>query len=193
MPFYLQETGFQNVERAPGPFQHAKQTSDDMFPWLVKQPQLMSHFNKFMSGQQAQRGDWFDRLPVQQMILDGADSHSVLLVDIGGGEGHDIQAFHRAFPDTPGRLVLQDLPPVIENIKELDGAIERQVYDFFAEQPVKGARTYYLRSILHDWSTNKCHEILGRVRAAMSEFLPAVRHRSMLTRSPQSPATPSFF
>ena len=31
-----------------------------------------------------------------------------------------------------------------------------------------GARTYYLRSILHDWSDEKCLEILARIREAMA-------------------------
>lgn len=170
MPFYLKQNGYKNVEGPPGPFQYAKNTQDDMFPWLIKDAALMGHFNKFMSGQQAQRGDWFDRLNVNEMILTGADqkdSDAVLLVDIGGGEGHDLQAFHRAFPNAHGKLILQDLPPVIQNIKQLDDVIIRQVHDFFTPQPVKGARTYYLRSILHDWSTDKCLQILARIREAM--------------------------
>lgn len=31
-----------------------------------------------------------------------------------------------------------------------------------------GARAYYLRSILHDWSNAKCLEILARIREAMT-------------------------
>ena len=170
MPFHLQQHGYKNVDRAPGPFQYAKNTSDNMFPWLIKQPELMSHFNNFMIGQQAARGDWFGRLPVKEMILNGAsteDPNAVLLVDIGGGEGHDIQAFHRAFPNAPGKFVLQDLPPVIQNIKQLDKRIIRESYDFFTAQSIKGARAYYMRSVLHDWSSDKCIEILSRIRQAM--------------------------
>ena len=169
MPFYLQQTGYKNVDRAPEPFQYTKNTQDDLFPWLFKDPALMAHFDAFMSGQQALRGDWFDRLPVDDMILSGAvqDPNAVLLVDIGGGEGHDVQAFHRGFPSTPGKLVLQDLPPVIQNSKQLDSTIVCQVYDFFTPQPIKGARVYYLRSILHDWSNDKCLEVLSHIREAM--------------------------
>ena len=170
MPFYLAKTGYKNVTGNPGPFQHAKSTSDDMFPWLINNnPDLMHHFSNFMAGQQAQRGDWFNRLDVKSLMLNGANSGSdaTLIVDVGGGEGHDIQAFHRAFPDAPGKLVLQDLPPVINNIKQLDQAIDKMAYDFFTTQPIKGARVYYLRSIMHDWSDDKCVEILKRIRDAM--------------------------
>lgn len=101
----------------------------------------MHHFGYFMGGQQATRGNWFDRMPVDSMFLSGAvtdDPESTLLVDIGGGKGHDVAAFHKAFPRAPGKLVLQDLPPVIESIDSLDPAIVQQPYDFFTEQPVKG-------------------------------------------------------
>ena len=36
-----------------------------------------------------------------------------------------------------------------------------------ADRLILGARVYYLRSILHDWSSQKCVQILGRVREAM--------------------------
>lgn len=111
----------------------------------MTRPDLMSHFNKFMAGQQAQRGDWFDRLPVHDLLLRGAraDPAAPLLVDVGGGEGHDIQAFARAFPHALGTLVLQDLPLVVESIRELDGGIVRMGYDFFTEQPVKGIYAFF--------------------------------------------------
>ncbi|KAJ6004204.1 S-adenosyl-L-methionine-dependent methyltransferase [Penicillium canescens] len=41
----------------------------------------------------------------------------LLLVDLGGGRGHGIAYFASRFPDAPGRLILEDLPPVIDCIK----------------------------------------------------------------------------
>lgn len=41
-------------------------------------------------------------------------------------------------PNAPGRLVLQDLPSVIDRIDQLDVSIERMKHDFYAEQPLKG-------------------------------------------------------
>lgn len=109
----------------------------------------MSGFNAFMSAQLETRKPWFETFPVQDILLDGASTNpnDVLLLDVGGGEGHDVEAFHRSFPNVPGKLVLQDLPPTIDNIKSLDAVIERQKHDFFQEQPIKGARAYYFRSI----------------------------------------------
>ncbi|KAL9055588.1 MAG: hypothetical protein Q9162_003485 [Coniocarpon cinnabarinum] len=187
MPSYFERNGYKNVEGNPGPFQYTKNTDLDLFYWLMQYPKLMTDFNTFMKGQQAQRGDWFHRVDMHKLFLSGAKSgsHATLLVDVGGGEGHDIQAFHRAFPNAPGKLVLQDQAPVIQNIRNLDETIVKEAYDFFAPQPRKGARgspldccgratyhandhsVYYLRSILHDWADSKCLEILKRIGEAM--------------------------
>lgn len=172
MPEYLEATGFKNVEGPPGPFQHSRNTADGMFPWLMKNPAMMTNFNAFMAGSLETRQDWFSTFPVDEIILKDVirdDPEAVLLVDIGGGEGHDIQAFHDAFPTAPGKLVLQDLPLVIDNIKEnkLSHAIMQQKHDFFQEQPQKGARAYYLRYIFHDWPDKDCLVILKQIVAAM--------------------------
>lgn len=80
---------------------------------------------------------WVDWFPAQENLLEGARDSTALIVDVGGGKGHDLQAFHQKYPQR-GRLILQDLPQVIDNIKNLDPAIERFTYDFFTDQPVQG-------------------------------------------------------
>ena len=141
-----------------------------MFQWLIKDLLIMSNFNTFMAGSLGTRKDWFRHLPVDEILLIGArkgDPDSVLLVDIARGEGHDIEAFHRSYVDIRVKLILQDLPPTIDNIKGLDLAIVRQKYDFFTEQPVKGAPGYYLRNIFHDWPDNEGILIMKTTAAAM--------------------------
>lgn len=169
MPNYLESTGWKNVTSSPGPFETSHDTTDGMFEYLNKRPALMTGFNNFMAGSLETRQMWFEKFPVKEIMLDGAstDSNETLFIDIAGGEGHDVEAFHKAFPDVPGKLVLQDLPPTIDNIKSLDAAVERQKHDFFQPQPIKGARTYYFRNIFHDWPTHKCVEILKNIAAAM--------------------------
>jgi hypothetical protein len=113
-----------------------------------------------------------DFYPVRERLVDGLDDaeDAVLLVDIGGGLGHDLAEFRRKHPHAPGRLILQDVPAVIEQTgvaAGLDSTIEPMVYDFHTEQPVVGARAYYLHSILHDWPDEVCASILERVAAAM--------------------------
>ena len=51
----------------------------------------------------------------------GGNGQSRLLVDIGGGRGHDLEAFKHTNPNAEGKLVLQDLPPVIYDIKDWHG------------------------------------------------------------------------
>lgn len=40
-------------------------------------------------------------------------------------------------------------------------------HDFLAEQPIKGARAYFMHSILHDWPDDVCVKILSRLADAM--------------------------
>lgn len=171
LPRYLEKNSFKDVSASPGPFQDVNNTSDGMFPYLMQNPSMMNNFNAFMGGSLETRPDWFKTFPVKDILLDGAkaDSDSVLLVDVGGGNGHDIAAFQKAYPDAPGHFVLQDLPPVISGIKELDASITRQPHDFFTPQPVKAARGYYFRYIFHDWPDEICVQIMKHTTAAMEK------------------------
>lgn len=169
LPRYLERTGFKHVNGPPGPFQDSNNTEDLMWPYLIKNPEMLGNFNAFMSGSIATRPNWFDAFPAEDIVLKGAKNEhdAVLFVDIAGGHGHDTAAFHRAFPSAPGKLVLQDLPPVIESITSLDEAIIRQSYDFFEPQPIKRARAYYMRSIFHDWPDDACVKIMKQIADAM--------------------------
>jgi O-methyltransferase domain len=172
MPFYLDSTGFKNVSGAPGPFQNAHETDLGLFPWLIADPPMLTHFNNFMSGQRMNRKDWYDFYPVDDILFkdaNGDDSDATLLIDIAGGEGHDTEAFHKRFPNAPGKLILQDLPATIDNIKHLDGAVVRMKYDFFTPQPIQGARAYYYRSIFHDWPDKDCISIMKNTAVAMKK------------------------
>jgi hypothetical protein len=84
--------------------------------------------------------------------------------------GHDLVGLKRKFPNLPGRLVLEDLPDVIEHAKEsIEDGIEVVGYDMFTEQPLKGAKAYYLRTVLHDWPDKQSLLALVRVREAMAD------------------------
>lgn len=65
------------------------------------------------------------------------------------------------------KIYLEDLPAVISDIQDLDPTIERLSYDFHTEQPIKGARAYFMHSIMHDWPDHVCKSILTRVVEAM--------------------------
>lgn len=57
--------------------------------------------------------DWFDFYPVEEKLKVASPS-STVIVDIGGGMGHDVTAFHKRFPHVPGKVVFEDLPSVVE-------------------------------------------------------------------------------
>ncbi|KXG50685.1 Winged helix-turn-helix transcription repressor DNA-binding [Penicillium griseofulvum] len=149
---------------------YAYSTDKDIFSW-VHDLGYGKHLNDYLGGYNIGRPWWMDPCvyPVKEKLIDGADSSpdASFLVDIGGNVGHDLARFHSRYPNAPGKLILQDLPMMIQQIKDLDPAIVRMEYDFHHEQPIKGARAYYIHSTLHNWSDDVCESILARVKEAM--------------------------
>lgn len=97
-----------------------------------------------MSGNRVNRRHWIDWYPVEAEILSGTfgTPHGTLLVDVGGGKGHDLERFLAKYPQSKGRLILQDLPGVLDNVKQLDEGIKLMSHDFFTPQPIKGKCAY---------------------------------------------------
>lgn len=117
--------------------QYAFNTKQTTFERIVSSPSLLNDFNMFMGNTMGARKYWVDWYPVQSQILDGAATDKPLIVDVGAGKGHDLLSYKNRFPNT-GRLVLQDLPEVVETLGDLDEAVEKVTYDFFTEQPITG-------------------------------------------------------
>ena len=138
------------------------------FDWLKSQPWYQSAFNTVMGIQRMNRGEeWFEFYPVKDRLRAG--SSETLLVDVGGGLGHDLPAFKKPFPELPGKLIVQDLPVFIDDVKGLPFGIEAMKHDFFTPQPVRYAKAYYLRTVLHDWPDKQAREILSNIRLAMNK------------------------
>ena len=172
LPEYFAVKGFQNPSDAfDGPWQYTKQTKDHYFDWIAKQPKLQEAFNTVMTISRLARGDeWFDFYPVEEKLLVNLPEDA-LLVDIGGGIGHDIIAFKNRFPNIEGKLIVEDLPIVAAEAKNLPAGIEAVGHDFFEPQPssLANARAYYLRTVLHDWPDKQAKVILEQVRAVMAK------------------------
>lgn len=179
---YFELNGYKNPEDAyDAPFQLAYNTKSHYFEWLSQNPTKQEAFNSVMTMSQQLRGaDWFDIYPVQEKLRGSSDQ--VLLVDIGGGVGHDLVAFKKRFPDFPGKLVLQDLPQVIDRIKEpLPEGITAISHSMFDPQPIRGARAYYMRTVLHDFPDKQALEVLARIREAMTEDSVLFIHEHTMT------------
>ena len=91
-----------------------------------------------MAGYTLGRPGWLETLDMQP-IIDGFNESEgdTLLVDVGGSYGQDMKRFVASYPDAPGRIILQDLPPVIEKAEKIKN-VEPMAYDFFTPQPIKG-------------------------------------------------------
>ncbi|KAF4637258.1 hypothetical protein G7Y89_g832 [Cudoniella acicularis] len=166
-PKFLKETRYRSPANSQdGLVQYAYQTKLSVFELISTIPQMQRDFDIFMGSMMGTGKYWIDWYPIQELIIDGARDDSVLMIDIGGGNGYDLQAFERKYPQR-GRLVLQDRPSVIDNIKDMHPAIEYFKYDFFTSQPIQGARVYFYHHILHDWPDDKCLIILQQVKRAM--------------------------
>ncbi|KAH0594139.1 hypothetical protein MHUMG1_07978 [Metarhizium humberi] len=166
-PKYLKEYGHRcPANPRDGLVQFAFQTKMTTFELLSSMPDILRDFNLFMGNTMGSRSFWVDWYPVQDRLLTGLRGQSAVLVDVGAGKGHDLMAFHEKYAGH-GRLVLQDLAAVTDHVKNLSGEIEIMAHDFFTEQPVRGARAYLYHHILHDWSDERCLEILGKLRGAM--------------------------
>jgi len=147
-PKYFQEAGYKcPTDPNNGLMQYAFQSKLPTFQLIASKPNVLRDFNTFMGNTMGARGYWTDWFPVQQQLLDGADKESALIVDVGAGKGHDLLAFNKKFPGK-GRLVLQDLAPVIENLQDLDKSIDTMTYDFFTSQPVTGTHSILVVNLL---------------------------------------------
>ncbi|RWA08813.1 hypothetical protein EKO27_g6294 [Xylaria grammica] len=173
LPEYLRSIQFQNPQDPTnGPFQFANQWDGHAFDWLAARPDVFQAFHGFVYTLRAHRPSWFEMYPVQERLLEGinAEGSASALVDVGGGTGQTLDDFRVNVPEYTGELVLQDLPKVIEvaQAQGLDPRISLQAHDFFTPQPVKGARAYFMRSVLHDWPDDVCRKILGQLKDAMT-------------------------
>jgi hypothetical protein len=173
MPQYFADTKYQNPENANnGPFQYAHENKS-AFAWLNEHPEVFQAFQSYIHGQREDRPSWTDEgfYPVHERLVDGLqpEGESSALVDIGGGLGQVLVDFITVTPGWKGRLILQEQEPVCQLAKAsgIDQRVEVMVHDFFTAQPIKGARAYYLRNILHDWPDEDCRKILAHIKDVM--------------------------
>lgn len=188
MPAFFAKNGYRNPQDAADcPFQYAQDTTKVCFKYLAERPELQVCFNSYMGGRREGERSWSDPhyFPVEKK-LHGSDLNdgTPLLVDVGGGLGHDAEAFRKNYQNLPGRLIVQDLPGPIEQATPVGRGIEMMSHDFFSPQPIQGesewpydllqlpltstgAKFYYLHSVLHNWTDSQCRTILTQLVHAM--------------------------
>ena len=138
------------------------------FTWMETQDDRQRAFANHMKFKSSHQ-NWYDTVTLSEIFPADFDPREVLMVDVGGNAGHDILGFHRTHPKQPGRLILQDLPGQIQLLDTRALApVEPMCHDFFTPQPIKGAKAYYLKMVLHDWPDIQCREILNNLKPALT-------------------------
>lgn len=112
-----------------------------MFEYLYKNPKHVPRVTKAEMADPEQMA--MDLYPWENYLSTVTTDDHVSIVDIGGSHGNASRRIKENAPGLKGRLVLQDLAPVIlEHTKALraDG-IEPMTYDFLKQvQPIRGMK-----------------------------------------------------
>jgi hypothetical protein len=124
--------------------------------WVQQDPLQLTRLGKFMQRMPADRSHWIEWLPEDVVFKPEEHDSLPVFVDVGGGRGHDLSALARWCPGRRARLILEDLPSVIQ-----EGDTERQQsemtlglrielvrHGFFLKQPTTNASVYYMHKII---------------------------------------------
>ncbi|KAF2757492.1 S-adenosyl-L-methionine-dependent methyltransferase [Pseudovirgaria hyperparasitica] len=181
LPAWLAQNNYQPpADETHTAFQAAWNTHLDAFAWFAEHADHLAYFNDYMAlrRQRAHDATWLSVFPVARYVRgwnpdvdrgvkeSAGRKQKAVYVNVGGGIGHQCREFRERYPDVTGEVVLQDLPHSIANALETPGVVNME-FDFFEEQPVKDAKFYYMRGILHDHSPARGRVILEHTRDAM--------------------------
>ena len=174
IPRFLAKEQYKNPSDK-APFNMAYETDLPVFEWRKHNPENAKAGQAFMAAQRmGQRSVWDGCVPMQDFKLSDADraSERPLFVDVGGGMGHHCVDLRKYNPEIQGRVITQDLPlmhGMISNSSELkDLSVESLPHDFIQPQPVKNAKIYYLRNVIHNWNDGPSTNILAHIKDAMA-------------------------
>lgn len=143
LPEYLVSTLFRNPsDPEHWLFHFALNTELNMFQWLRTQPQALALFTEYNAAATRSQGPNIratisSLLPVEATAAENRED-TVLLVDIGCGQGNALSEVRQMRPDLEGRMIAQDLPEVVERRGEEGDGVENMMHNFLEPQPVKG-------------------------------------------------------
>ena len=112
-----------------------------MWDDLRKHPETKKEFDTYMPiRRNGLRIPWFEIYPAgTELDVQGYSepNEPPLLVDVGGNTGYESSNFKAKNPHIKGRAIVQDLAETLSRSEAPEG-VERQVYDCFTPQPIKG-------------------------------------------------------
>ncbi|KAL2068852.1 hypothetical protein VTL71DRAFT_15190 [Oculimacula yallundae] len=173
-PEFLKENKYANpTDKDNSGWMYGRQTKQHYFEYINSpgQEKKLEVFRKHMAFKTVGL-KWFEVPQIMDSVFGTSrcGKDDALLVDVGGSGGHDLIDFRKAHSSLPGRLILQDLPATIDSLNTnalKEHNVEAMGHDFFTPQPVRGAKVYYLKMVLHDWPAKQCIEILSQLRVAL--------------------------
>ncbi|KOM35771.1 hypothetical protein LR48_Vigan02g192100 [Vigna angularis] len=151
------------------------------YQYMEKNPKMNELFNKTMADLCAT-----DMIRVLE-IYNGFEGISTL-VDVGGGNGQNLKMIVSKYPSIQG--INFDLPQVIENAPLLSG-VEHVGGDMFASVPEGDAMT--LKVVLHNWTDEKCVEILSNCHKALSPNGKVVVMEIIMPEEPEATEESQLF
>jgi O-methyltransferase len=168
IPGFFRKNSYQDIFDLTNNPTLAKYGSN-FFEQLAQDPRREADFATAMKIQETVPESTFPPFPYEAAIPDfetesknsGSD---VFLVDVGGGQGQYLDRLLKSHASLPGRKIVQDLPTVIAGVDPSITTFESMTHDFFTSQPIKGAKYYHLRGIMHDWPDKECIKIISQLR-----------------------------
>ncbi|EHK99620.1 putative Sterigmatocystin 8-O-methyltransferase [Glarea lozoyensis 74030] len=168
VPQFLADTKYTNPSDVMhSAFQLGHQTDLPAFIWALSQPKMMEDFHLWMAAVYGDRPTtWLDAYDLAKHC-EGSTDEDVIFVDVAGGIGHQCALLKAKLPELKGRVILEDLPMVTPQAIPTAG-VENMGIDMWQGQPIKGAKTYYMRMILHDYPDDKATALLKLTAEAMT-------------------------
>jgi demethylsterigmatocystin 6-O-methyltransferase len=173
LPELLQREGWRStVNPKRTAFNAAHRIEAPYFQWRPPDPELRAASQAYTKGLSKRRRLWDDVFPLDALGMATADiaNDRALFVDVGAADGYECVALRKVIGYDAGRIIFQNHPATFSDIDEdeLEGHnIELVPHNFFDEQPVQGAKAYYLGNILHCWPDEFCKRILSQLVEAL--------------------------
>ena len=168
LPGFLRAASYRpSCDPRNGLFQNHKGCRNTVFEYHEKleNDAEATVFNNFVASYSGNDIPWTTLYNTEAILADYAGGP--MLVDIGGGQGKDIDSFRLAHPGHEEQLFLQDMPSVLEQAT-CDAKVRRVAHNFFKPQPIRGSRVYYLHNVLLDWNDEDALVILRHIKDAMT-------------------------
>lgn len=143
IPEFLRKTNHVNPSNPDFcPWHVGHKTEESPFSFLSSHPECMSYFLPWMAGQRDGMPAFLDVFDFENEVGFGSDDSAPIFVDVGGAVGHQCILFKQRYPQTSGRIVLQEQAHVVEQVKgmPLPGfeGIDAKAYDFWQPETLKG-------------------------------------------------------